>query len=194
MTDPLFWLGLSFLMVCVSLILLLLAALPALQAIAKAARSVEKLADTLAREFPPTLEAIRLTGMEISELTDDVTEGVQNAGQVVKQVDESIGTAKKQAKKAQIATSSIFTGIKAGWKTLTRKKSTGSAPSRRSLDRLPPTHRKPLELRELPTTRPKSYLLREENSEESSRTGSKVNRGEAAENYNPPTSHNYHNP
>ena len=166
MTDPLFWLGLSFLMVCVSLILLLLAALPALQAIAKAARSVEKLADTLAREFPPTLEAIRLTGMEISELTDDVTEGVQSAGQVVKQVDESIGSAKKQAKKAQIATSSIFTGIKAGWKTLTgKKKSTGSALSRRSLDRLPPTHRKPLDLHDIPTTRPKSYITRDENPE-----------------------------
>lgn len=145
MTDPLFWLGLSFLLVAVSLILVLLAALPALQAIARAARSVEKLADTLAREFPPTLEAIRLTGMEISDLTDDVTEGVQSASNVVKQVDESIGSAKKQAKKAQITTRSVLTGVKTAWKTFTGKSDRTSG-TRRSVERLPPSQRKPLDL------------------------------------------------
>lgn len=55
MIDPLFWLGLSILLVAVSLTAVLVAALPALQEIAKAARSIEKLADTLSRELPPTL-------------------------------------------------------------------------------------------------------------------------------------------
>ena len=146
MTDPIFWLGLSFLLVSVSIILLLLAALPALQSVARAARSVEKLADTLSRELPPTLQAIRLTGMEISDLTDDVTEGVQSAGQVVKEVDRSISSAKKQAKRAKVNTSSFLTGVKTAWKTF-RRKSTSAPEGSRSLDRLPPSKRKPLDLR-----------------------------------------------
>ncbi len=136
MTDPIFWLGLSILLVAVSLTAVLIALLPAVQALARAARSVEKLADTLSREFPPTLEAIRLTGMEISELTDDVSESVQSAGEVVKQVDQSLGTAKKQAQKVQVTTRSLVTGVKAAWKTLTRKPSVTSSTPRRQGDRL----------------------------------------------------------
>ncbi|MDY7019999.1 MAG: hypothetical protein SWJ54_01390 [Cyanobacteriota bacterium] len=120
MTDPIFWLGLSILLVAASLTAVLIAALPALQALARAARSLEKLADTLSREFPPTLEAIRMTGLEISELTDDVSEGVQSAGQVVKQVDRSIDDAKKQAQKVQSTTSSVFKGFKVAWNTFRR--------------------------------------------------------------------------
>ncbi|MEM7581337.1 MAG: DUF948 domain-containing protein, partial [Cyanobacteria bacterium P01_A01_bin.80] len=62
MSEPLFWLGLSILLVAVSLTALLVAAIPALQEVARAARSAEKLFDTLSRELPPTLEAVRLTG------------------------------------------------------------------------------------------------------------------------------------
>lgn len=151
MTDPIFWLGLSFLLVAVSIVLLLLAALPALQSVARAARSVEKLADTLSRELPPTLQAIRLTGIEISELTDDVTEGVQSAGNVVKQVDNSISSAKKQAKRAQVTTSSIVTGVKTAWKTFRRRSSSESGGTR-SLERLPPSKRRPLDLRQKPSS------------------------------------------
>jgi uncharacterized protein YoxC len=145
-TDPLFWLGLSFLLVAVSIILLLLAALPALQSVGRAARSVEKLADTLSRELPPTLQAIRLTGMEISDLTDDVTEGVQSAGKVVKQVDQSISSAQKQAKRAKVSTSSFVTGVKTAWKTF-RGKPSNSERASRNLERLAPSSRKPLDLR-----------------------------------------------
>jgi len=60
MTEPIFWLGCSLLLVAVSLTAVFIAALPALQELARAARSAEKLFDTLHREFPPTLEAIRL--------------------------------------------------------------------------------------------------------------------------------------
>lgn len=134
-------------LVAVSLTAVLVTLIPAVQALARAARSVEKLADTLSREFPPTLEAIRLTGLEISELTDDVSEGVQSAGEVVKQVDRSIGSAKKQAQNVQVTTRSVVTGIKAAWKTLTRKPPM-SGTNRRSTDRLSPSQRSALSLRD----------------------------------------------
>ena len=149
MIDPLFWLGLSILLVAVSLTAVLIAALPALQELGRAARSIEKLADTLRRELPPTLEAIRLTGLEISDLTDDVSEGVKSAGQVVKQVDQSLSGARNQAKKVQVNTRGVVAGVKAAWKTW-RRPSTG----RRSIDRLPPSQRMPLELREQETAAP----------------------------------------
>lgn len=151
MIDPLFWLGLSILLVAVSLTAVLVAALPVLQEIARAARSVEKLADTLRRELPPTLEAIRLTGLEISDLTDDVSEGVKSAGQVVQQVDQNLSSAKNQAQKVEVNTRSVVAGVKAAWKTWRRPTA-----GRRSIDRLPPSQRTPLELRDLETSSPMS--------------------------------------
>ncbi len=129
-SEPLFWLGLSILLVAVSLTALLVAAIPALQEVARAARSAEKLFDTLSRELPPTLEAVRLTGLEITDLTDDVSEGVQSASGVVKQVDQSLNSAKKQAQNVQVGTRSVFVGVKAAWKSLTSTK-----PSRRAIER-----------------------------------------------------------
>lgn len=120
MIDPLFWLGLSILLVAVSLTAVLVTAIPALQEVARAARSAEKLFDTLRRDLPPTLEAIRLTGLEISELTDDVSDGVKSASQVVKQVDRGIDGAKKQAQKVEVSTRSVFAGVTAAWKTFSR--------------------------------------------------------------------------
>ncbi|MGB7445057.1 MAG: DUF948 domain-containing protein [Coleofasciculaceae cyanobacterium] len=120
MIDPLFFLGLSILLVAVSLTAVLIAALPAFLELRRAARSIEKLADTLRRELPPTLEAIRLTGLEISELTDEVGEGVKSAGQVVKQVDQSVSSTKNQAKKLQSNTRRVAAGFKAAWKTWKR--------------------------------------------------------------------------
>ncbi|MUH00548.1 hypothetical protein F7734_53075 [Scytonema sp. UIC 10036] len=143
MIDPLFWLGLSILLVAASLTAVLVAALPALLEVARAARSAEKLFDTLSRELPPTLEAIRLTSLEITDLTDDVSEGVKSAGQVVKQVDQSLDSAKQQAQNVQASTRSIMVGMKAAWKTFTRPKS-----SRRTVDRLPQSQKAPLSLRE----------------------------------------------
>jgi len=88
--------------------------------LARAARSAEKLFDTLRRELPSTLEAIRLTGMEISDLTDDVSDGVKGAGQVVKRVDQGLEGARRQAQKVQVTTRSVFAGVKAAWKSFTR--------------------------------------------------------------------------
>ncbi len=120
MTEPVFWLGLSILLVAVSLTVVLTVAIPAFQELARAARSAEKLFDTLRRELPPTLEAIRLTGLEISDLTDDLSEGVQRAGNVARQVDQSVTGTKQQVQAASITTRSVFTGVKRALSTLTQ--------------------------------------------------------------------------
>ncbi|PSF35998.1 hypothetical protein C7H19_14735 [Aphanothece hegewaldii CCALA 016] len=120
MTEPIFWLSLSLLLVAVSLTAVLIAAIPALQELARAARSAEKLFDTLRREFPPTLEAIRLTGLEISELTDDLNEGIKSASGVVRQVDQSMGSAKDGLGKVQRGTQGVVSGVKAAWATWQR--------------------------------------------------------------------------
>ncbi|BAY45612.1 hypothetical protein SAMD00079811_32190 [Scytonema sp. HK-05] len=143
MIDPLFWLGLSILLVAASLTAVLVAAIPALQELARAARSAEKLFDTLYKELPPTLDAIRMTSLEITDLTDDVSDGVKSAGQVVKQVDQSLDSAKKQAQNVQVGTRSIMVGVKAAWKSFTRSKS-----SKRTVDRLPPSQKAKLTLQE----------------------------------------------
>ena len=123
MSDPLFWLGCSLLLVAVSLTAVLVAALPALQELARAARSAEKLFDTLEREFPPTLESIRLTGLEISELTDDIDSGVKSASDIVQQVDLSLNKTRKQIKKVQQGTRRLTSGVKAAWQTWNRSSS-----------------------------------------------------------------------
>jgi uncharacterized protein YoxC len=116
--EPLFWLGLSFFLVAVSLTAVLLVLVPAVRELSRAARSVEKLCDTISRELPPTLESIRLTSLEITELTDDVTEGVQHAGRVVQQVDQSLSGVKNQAQRVQVSTRSVMAGVRAAWGSL----------------------------------------------------------------------------
>lgn len=120
MIDPIFWLGLSILLVAVSLTAVLVVAIPAFQELGRASRGATKLFDTLNRELPPTLEAIRLTSLELTELTDDMSQGVQNVGQVAQQVNEGVGGVTKQAKQAGVTTRSVFVGMKAAWKTFNR--------------------------------------------------------------------------
>ncbi|MEC4816832.1 MAG: DUF948 domain-containing protein [Scytonema sp. PMC 1069.18] len=162
MIDPLFWLGLSILLVAASLTAVLVTALPALQELARAARSAEKLFDTLSRELPPTLDAIRMASLEITDLTDDVSEGVKSAGQVVKQVDQSLDGAKQQAQNVQIGTRSVFVGIKAAWKSLTRPKS-----SRRTGDRLPLSQKGVLSFREREALRQENRRITNEDYDNS---------------------------
>jgi uncharacterized protein YoxC len=142
--DPLFWLGLSLLLVAVSLTAVLVVAMPALRELGRAARSAEKLFDTLSRELPPTLESIRLTGLEISDLTDDISEGVQSAGEMVRQVDQSLTVVKRQAQRAQTTGRGLAAGFKAAWKSWTRKPN--STTSRRS-ERLASSGRQLLDTR-----------------------------------------------
>ena len=124
MIDPLFWLALSIVLVAASLTAVVVAAIPALQELAHAARSAEKLFDTLSKELPPTLQAIRNTSLEITDLSDDVGDSVKSAGKVIQQVDQSLDTAKKQAQDIQISSRSLLVGVKTAWQTFTRPKKT----------------------------------------------------------------------
>lgn len=150
MIDPIFWLGLSILLVAISLTALLVVAIPAFQELGRAARSAEKLFDTLHRELPPTLEAIRLTGLEITDLTDDMSQGVQSAGQVAKQVDQSITGVKEQVQKAQVTTRSVFAGMRAAWETFTQPNSKPGRRAERSIEAqtVPEPHPKSIEAAE----------------------------------------------
>jgi len=121
--DPLFWLGLSLLLVATSLSVVLVVAIPAVQELARASRSAEKLFDTLSRELPSTLKAIRNTSLDITDLTEDVSDGIKSAGQVVRQVDQGLNTAKKQADNVQIGTRSLWVGVRTAWKTFTTQES-----------------------------------------------------------------------
>lgn len=132
MGDPVFWLAISLLVVCISLAVAIAMVVPAVLELGRAARSAEKLFDTLNRELPPTLEAIRLTGLEISDLTDDMTSGVQQAGDVVQKVDRSFDGARHQVRRVGIMSRRTAAGVRAAWRSLTR-----SNKKRRSSDRLP---------------------------------------------------------
>ena len=112
---PLLLLGGSILLVAISLTALLVAAFPAIQDVSRAARSAEKLFDKLDRELPPTLEAIRLAGLELGDLSDEMSQGVQSAAAVAQQVDLSLAVVKKQAGNVQTNTRSVWVGVKAAW-------------------------------------------------------------------------------
>lgn len=118
MSHPLFWIGISLLLVAVSLTVVLAIAIPVMQELARAARSAEKLLDTLRQELPPTLQSLRATGEELGTLSDQVNEGVRSASQVVKQVDEGIDTMRHQAQVARTTGQSVWVGLQTAWKTL----------------------------------------------------------------------------
>ncbi len=117
MNNPLFWLGLSFALVVLSLTAVLVALIPAAQELSRAARSAEKLFDTLNKEFPDTLESIKATNFEITELSGEIKQGVKSASSATRQIDSNITQAKKQVKNAQIKSRSLWAGLKAGIKT-----------------------------------------------------------------------------
>jgi uncharacterized protein YoxC len=127
--DPMFWLGLSLLLVAVSIAAVLLSAIPAMQELGRAAKGAEKLFDTLNRELPPTLEAIRLTSLEFTELTDDLTGGAQGASNIVQQVDDSVSGVKDQAQQVTVTTKSVVAGFKAAWQTFTAEETAARDPN-----------------------------------------------------------------
>jgi uncharacterized protein YoxC len=129
MSEAIFLLGLSFLLVVVCLTILLLTAIPTFKELGKAATSIVRLADTLTRELPATLEAIRMTGLELSELSDELNQGAKSAGEAVKQVNDGIKGVRQGASNASIATKSALAGIKAGLKSLGRPRGQKRSPS-----------------------------------------------------------------
>lgn len=129
MSEAIFLLGLSFLLVVVCLTILLITAIPTFQELGRAASSIVRLAETLTRELPATLEAIRMTGLELSELSDELNQGAKSAGEAVKQVNDGIKGVRQSASSASIATKSAFAGIKAGLKSLGRPRRQKRSPS-----------------------------------------------------------------
>ncbi len=120
--DPVFWLGVSLFLVAISLTVVLVVAIPAFQELSKAAQSAQKLFDLLQRELPSTLDALRRTGGDLSDLSDDMSESLQTASHVVKQVDESLMEVKHQVQRAGIGTTSFFIGVQATIRSLARSK------------------------------------------------------------------------
>lgn len=124
MHNPLLWLGLSLFLVAVCLVAVLLVAIPVMQELARTARSAEKLLDMLSRELPPTLQSLRSTGDDLSELSGQVNEGVRSASQVVTQVDQGLDSVRSQAESVKRGSLSLFAGLRAAWeewKTPTRE-------------------------------------------------------------------------
>lgn len=117
MNDPIFWLAFSLFLVAISLTAVLVAAFPAFLELARVARNADKLIDTLQQELPATLEAIRLTGEEVTELTNDVNSGVKSASQVAQQLDRGVSSAQNQAQGMKKQTRGVITGIRVAWQT-----------------------------------------------------------------------------
>ncbi|CAL1380135.1 unnamed protein product [Linum trigynum] len=76
---------------------LFLSAIPTLLAFKRAAESLEKLMDVTREELPNTMAAIRLSGMEISDLTmelsdlgQEITHGVKNSTKAVRVAEEKL--------------------------------------------------------------------------------------------------------
>lgn len=115
MHNPLLWLGLSLFLVAVCLVAVLLVAIPVFQELARTARSAEKLLDMLSRELPPTLQSLRSTGDDLSELSGQVNEGVRSASQVVTQVDQGLESVRTQAESVKRNSVSLLAGFRAAW-------------------------------------------------------------------------------
>lgn len=128
-------------MLALGLALLVCVSIPALMGLARAARSAEKLFDTLDRELPRTLEAMRHTGSDLSGLADDMTDGINSARNIVKQVDHGLGDVRHQASQAKRTTRSVAVGFKAAWRVLTKSKKT--RPKRRRPPVKPPAASNP---------------------------------------------------
>ncbi len=155
MTNPVIWLGLSILLLAIGLAALVCVSIPALIGLARAARSAEKFFDTLDRELPRTLEAMRHTGDDLRGLADDMTDSVSSARNIVRQVDRSLSDVRQQANHAKRTTRSVAIGFRAAWQVLT--KPTGSRKRRR---RPPPSKPSPKPLpkplADAPATHPSS--------------------------------------
>ncbi len=117
-TDPIFWLGLSLGCVALGLLLLCVAMLPAARDLQRAARSLERLADTLNRELPATLESFRKTGLELGDLTENVTSSVRNASETLGHVNDSVSTVRRQTQRAHGTARGAIAGIRAAWRVL----------------------------------------------------------------------------
>lgn len=83
--------------VAISATWLFCSAIPTLLAFRRAAESLEKLMDATREELPDTMAAVRLSGMEISDLTtelndlgQEITQGIRNSTRAVRVAEERL--------------------------------------------------------------------------------------------------------
>ncbi|XP_024518043.1 uncharacterized protein LOC112341689 isoform X1 [Selaginella moellendorffii] len=108
MTEQhLVFLGIMASVIMAALCGIILAAIPTLLAIKKAAEAMEKLAKTTREELPGTMAAVRLSGMEISDLTmelsdlgQEITAGVRRSTQAVRAAEDGLRRASSLASAA----------------------------------------------------------------------------------------------
>ena len=120
MQNPFFWLLLSFLLVAISLTAVLAAAFPAFLELGRAARSADKLLDTLNRELPRTLEALRKTGGDLTGLTDELEDSLKGAKNIIKHTEKGIQQTQKQIRQVHHGSRSTWAGLKTTWRVLRR--------------------------------------------------------------------------
>ncbi|NJN72979.1 MAG: DUF948 domain-containing protein [Limnothrix sp. RL_2_0] len=122
MQDPFFWLLLSFLLVAISLTAVLAAAFPAFLELGRVARSAEKLLDTLNHEIPRTMEALRRTGGELAELSEDIEDSIKSAKGIIQHTEESLKQTQAQIQQVRRGSRSTWVGFKTAWKVFQRPK------------------------------------------------------------------------
>lgn len=120
MQNPFFWLLLSFLLVAISLTAVLAAAFPAFLELGRTARSAEKLFDTLNRELPRTLEALRKTGHDLSDLGDELEGSLKGAKNIIQHTEKSLKNTQTQLQQAHHHSRSAWKGLKTAWRVLRR--------------------------------------------------------------------------
>ncbi|MEB3224615.1 MAG: DUF948 domain-containing protein [Synechococcus sp.] len=144
MQDPLFWLLLSFLLVGLSLTAVLAAAFPAFLELGRAARSAEKLLDTLNREIPRTLDALRRTGGDITELTDELEASFKSARGILQETEKGLKQTHRQIQQVQRRSRSTWAGLQTAWTTFQRSSQRGAKAVGKSAKRIkanPKRHR-----------------------------------------------------
>ncbi|WP_236612443.1 DUF948 domain-containing protein [Picosynechococcus sp. NKBG15041c] len=104
-----------------SLTAVLAAAFPAFLELGRAARSAEKLLDTLNREIPRTLAALRRTGGDITELTDELEASFKSARGILQQTEKGLKQTQHQIQRVQRRSHITWTGIQAAWQTFQQK-------------------------------------------------------------------------
>jgi hypothetical protein len=120
MTEPIFWLGCSLLLVAVKFNGGFHRRFTCSARVSPGSPQCRKIIRYPPSGISPTLEAIRLTGAEISELTENIDEGVKSTRQVVQGVDRSLGSAKAGLSKLDRGGRRLLIGFKVAWNTWKR--------------------------------------------------------------------------
>ncbi|MGB3493706.1 MAG: hypothetical protein WBA57_13335 [Elainellaceae cyanobacterium] len=116
--EPLLWLGISTALLAVSTTAVVVVAIPVILKLSKTAQSADRLLETLNQELPATLDALRSTGQELSDLTGDLGDSVESAKSIVQRVDQSMSYAGQQLQQAQITSKSAIAGFRTAWAAL----------------------------------------------------------------------------